>query len=352
MPRKLRKKIGLPPGSVVFTGQQKVETVHLSYLEYNADICDETSLSNQTISSFHQPISEYTQWYDVRGLHDTELIKNIGQTFSIHPLVLEDIADPAQRPKYEEYETGIAILLKALKFDAHLSKVITEQVSIYIGNGFILSFQEDVTDLFVAIRTRLVNGKGQIRTKGADYLAYAIIDALMDHYFVVLDNIEEQIEVIERNILETKGNNNKGKIHQLKQEILIARKAIGPLREANSRFSKSDHPLIDSDTKKYIRDLYDHNVHLMDTVDTYRDMLTSLQELYLSEISFKMNQVMQVLTLITTIFVPLSFLAGLYGMNFEYIPELKFKYGYFVLLSVMFCMVVGLLIYFKKKDWF
>ena len=352
MPRKVRKKVGLPPGSIVFTGKKKVDTIQLSYLEYNPTICNETNLSNQTISKFHQPVAEFIQWYDVRGLHDTELIKNIGETFSIHTLVLEDIADPAQRPKFEEYNTGIAIILKALKFDTEQSKVITEQVSIFLGDGFVLSFQEDETDLFVAIRTRLTTGKGQIRTKGADYLTYALIDCLMDNYFIVLDNIEEQIESIEKNILESKGNNNKGQIHQLKQEMLIVRKAISPLREANSRFSKSEHHLIESDTKKYVRDLYDHNVHLMDTVDTYRDMLTSLQELYLSEISFKMNQVMQVLTLITTIFVPLSFLAGLYGMNFEYIPELKFKYGYFLLLFVMFCMVVGLLIYFKKKKWF
>jgi len=347
-----RKKTGLPPGSVVFTGKKKVDKVLINYLEYNEDNIKEVNPENHIIDTFHEPEDSLVQWYDIRGLHDVNIINKIGTTFKLHPLILEDIVDTQQRPKYEEYDEGIVVVLKALSFDSNAVKVRAEQVSIYLGTNFLLSFQEDETDLFQLIRDRVHAGKGRIRKKNADYLIYALLDSIMDNYYTVLDQIELIIENLESSILNDPGKNSKGEIHHLKQEMLVIRKTIAPLREAISRFSKSEHELISDNTKIFLRDLYDHNIQLLDTAETYRDMLNSLQDLYLSEISFKMNQVMQVLTLITSIFVPLSFLAGLYGMNFEYIPELTFKYGYFVLLIVMFIIGGSMLYYFKKEKWF
>ncbi len=352
MAKKSRKKLGLPPGSVVFTGKRKIDQVLINYLEYNEEKFNRVNPENQSINKFHQPVDDLIQWYDIRGLHDVEVINIIGATFKLHPLILEDIVDTQQRPKYDEYDHGILVVLKALSFDATTVSVKTEQVSIYLGPGFLLSFQEAETDLFHQIRERIHTGKGRIRKKNADYLIYALLDAIMDSYYVVLDEIEGVIEKLETSILNNPGKNNKGEIHQLKQEMLIVRKSIAPLREAISRFSKSEHDLISENTKVFLRDLYDHNVQLLDTTETYRDMLNSLQDLYLSEISFKMNEVMQMLTLITSIFVPLSFLAGLYGMNFEYIPELHFKYGYFILLGVMLLIGGSMIYYFKKEKWF
>lgn len=347
-----RKKLGSPPGSVIFTGKQKMDEVLIHYLEYNEEKFKKINPENQSIEAFHHPTDEFVQWYDIRGLHDVAIINNIGTTFKLHPLILEDIVDTQQRPKYDEYDDGIIIILKALSFDTETNTVKTEQVSIYLGQGFLLSFQENKTDLFHLVRDRVHAGKGRIRRKNADYLIYALLDSIMDHYYTVLDEIELVIEKLESSILNKPNQNSKGEIHHLKQEMLTVRKTIAPLREAISRFSKSEHDLISDNTKVFLRDLYDHNVQLLDTTETYRDMLNSLQDLYLSEISFKMNQVMQMLTLITSVFVPLSFLAGLYGMNFEYIPELQVKYGYFVLIGVMFLIGGSMLYFFKRKNWF
>ena len=349
---KKRKKIGLPPGSVVFTGQKKVEKVLIEYLQYDADKLSEKSLDNQKSIVFNQSSDEQVDWYDIRGLHDTNLLETIGKMFEIHPLVLEDIAEINQRPKFEEYEKGIFIIIRALDFDKEKLKVKTEQIALFFRRGLLFSFQETESDIFATIRNRIQVGHGRIRRKGADYLAYAILDAITDNYFQVLDKVEEAVEEIEDSILNNPDTKVKARIHNLKKELLIIRKSISPLREAISRFTKSEHEFIDEGTMLYVRDLYDHTIQVMDMTENYRDMLNGLQDLYISEISFKMNQVMQVLTVVTTIFVPLSFLTGLYGMNFEYIPELKYQNGYFVLWAAMLLISVGLLYYFKRRNWF
>lgn len=349
--RKARKKIGLPPGSVIFTGNQKVEEVQIHYLKYNAVQIQDTQFTNHSDITL-QDNKSFIDWYDIRGIHDTSLIETIGNTFQIHPLILEDIVDTQQRAKFEEYENGLFIILKALNFDAPTQTVIREQIALFFRKGVVITFQEDHTDLFESVRKRLHSGKGKVRQKGADYLAYALADNLVDHYYIVLDSIEEQIEALEDSLLEKSDSNIKGKIHHLKKEMIRVKKSIAPLREAISRFSKSDSFIIEEKTLTYVRDLYDHTIQIMDSVDNFRDVLNGLQDLYISEISFRMNQVMQVLTIITTIFVPLSFLAGLYGMNFEYMPELHFRYGYFVLLGVMVLVAAGLVVWFKRQRWF
>ena len=350
--KKKDKIVGLPPGSIVFTGNRKVENVHVHYLNYDAKQFQEKTYDSHEKLIIHLSADEEVDWYDLRGLHDTSLIEALGKGFNIHPLILEDVADVNQRPKYEEYESGNFISLKALSFDRETYQVKKEQVAFYFRTGLVLTFQETASDLFQIVRQRLYSGRGRIRERGADYLVYAIIDALVDHYFIDQEDIQLAITDIESQLLDDPSENVKARIHLLKKQLLQIRKSIAPLREAMSRFARSESSFIDPKTSIFIRDLYDHTIQVMDMVDSFRDMLNGLQDLYLSEISFKMNQVMQVLTIITSIFVPLSFLAGLYGMNFDHMPELHFRYGYFILLGVMLLIFVGSIIFFKQKKWF
>ena len=345
------KNTGLPPGSVVFTGNKKVEKILIHYLQYDSEALEEKVIDSHEANIFHQSPEDKVDWYDMRGI-DSDLIQLIGQTFDIHPLILEDVADVHQRPKFEEeYDKGIFISLRALQFDNATNKIHTEQVTLYFCKGFIATFQENESDLFDFVRQRIQAGKGKIRQRGSDYLAYAIVDVIVDNYFLVMEEIESVIEGLEETLIEDEDANIKGEIHSLKKELLSLRKSISPLREAISRFSKSDSPFIEEHNRIFIRDLYDHTIQIMDMVESYRDMLNGLQDLFLTEVSFRMNKVMQLLTLVSTIFIPLSFLAGLYGMNFANMPELHYKNGYYVLLIVMGVLAIGLLYYFKRKKW-
>lgn len=348
---KIRKKAGLPPGSVIFTGNQRVEKVQIHYLQYNSSQFEEESLSNHSEIVFRQSDEETIDWYDIRGIHDTQLIEKVGEIFKIHPLVLEDVVDTQQRPKFEEFEKGVFLIFKALSYDHSENKIVSEQIALFFKKGLVITFQEDHTDIFEAVRQRIHSGKGKVRQRGADYLTYALADNIVDNYYLVLDQITETIEKLEDKLLDNPGGKVKEEIHYLKKEVIRVRKSISPLREAINRFSKSDSSFIQESSQFFIRDLYDHTIQIMDSIDSYRDILNGLQDLYVSEISFKMNQVMQVLTIITTIFVPLSFLAGLYGMNFDNMPELHFSYGYYILLSVMFSVGIGFLFWFKRKGW-
>lgn len=346
-----KKRAGLPPGSVVFTGDQKVEKVSIHQLLFNANKLEEKEWSNHNSIKASVGDAAFVNWFDIRGLHDTALLEAIGQFFKVHPLALEDVADVRQRPKFEEYEAGNFILLKALHFDEKSASITTEQVSIYFNSHSLVSFQEDKDDLFIHIRKRLHAAKGKIRTRGTDYLAYALMDSLVDHYYIVLDKVELQIENLELEIQQKPSSASKARIYALKQQLLTMRRSVVPLRETINRFSRSESELLSDSSDVFLRDLYDHVVHVMDILENYRDLLNGLHDLYLTEISFQQNKVMQLLTVITTIFVPLSFLAGLYGMNFDYMPELHFQYGYFILLGVMGIVFVGALWYFKRKKW-
>lgn len=350
--KKHHKKTGLPPGSVVFTGKRKVEETRIHYLEYNEEVFGNQEINNQTIKAFHEPNPALVQWYDMRGLHNTELIEAMGGVFKIHPLALEDIADIDQRPKLDEYDNGLFITLRALAYDKTQRKVTSEHVALFLGDGYILTFQENETDIFARIRERIIHSKGRIRRKAADYLAYTIIDAIIDDYYLVLDDFEEEINGLEQEIMNNTSEDNKGDIHALKQELMTIRRSVSPLREAISFFDRSELEFLQEDTRLYLRDTRDHAIQLLDLAETYRDLLNSLHDLYLSELSFKMNNTMQVLTIMSTIFIPLSFLSGLYGMNFEYMPELSYRNGYFILLGVMGTLVVGMLLLFKRREWF
>lgn len=344
-----KRNIGIAPGTVVFTGKRKVDHVNIHYIEYNRDFYHHENKSNQKIDSLYEPHDDIIQWYDIRGLHDIELIEKIGKIFRIHPLALEEIVDVNQRPKYEEFDSGIFLALHSLFIkDNSLSK---EHVSIYFGQGYVLSFQEEETDLFKPVRERIKNKQGRIRNKGADYLAFALIDLLVDNYFILSDEYSERIDAQEDEILNNPQENIKASIHLLKSDLMKMKRSIFPLREAVSRFSKSDHKLINESNFLFLRDVYENTIQVIEIIESNRDLIFSLHDLYTSEISFRVNRIINLLTIITTIFVPLSFLVGVYGMNFENMPELKTNYGYFVLWVVMILIVIIALLIFKRKKW-
>jgi len=349
--KSVRKQPGLPPGSVVFTGDRRVEKIAIHYLQYSETILEEKVLDSHMSSVFKPNTQGVVDWYDLRGIHDETWIEALGKTFEIHPLVLEGVADVHQRPKFQEFQKGNSVTLKAIAFDKENQKVTTEHITIYFRPGFVATFQESNTDLFAAVRKRVKRASGRIRQRGSDYLCYALIDEIVDNYYVVLEEVEDVIEDLEDRLLGSQDIRNKGEIHDLKKQLLVLRKSIAPLREAIGRFSKSESSFIAESTRVFVRDLYDHTIQVMDSVENYRDMLIGLQDLFLSEVSFKMNQVIQVLTIVSAIFIPLTFLAGLYGMNFENIPELHYKNGYFILLGVMGLIAIGLVIFFKRKRW-
>ncbi len=349
--KKQRQNTGLHPGAVVFTGNQKVAEVLIHHLQYDGNKIAEQVYNNQTDTIVDQNIKRKIDWYDIRGLHDTVLVEAIGKHFELHALAIEDIVDTHQRPKFDEYEKGCFIIAKALTFNPEKLKIGTEQIALYFRKGLLISFQETESDIFKVVRLRLYNSKGRIRQRPSDYLAYALLDNLVDNYYLVFDEVEAIIEYFEENLIANPNKRIKGQIHSLRKELLVIRKSVVPLREAISQFSKSDSLFINDDTNLFIRDLYDHTIQIMDMIETYRDMLNGLQDLYLSEISFKMNEIMKVLTLITTIFVPLSFFTGLYGMNFDNMPELHYQNGYFILLAVMLIITIGFLILFRYKKW-
>lgn len=345
------RTIGGVPGEVIFTGEQKLAEVEIQYIEYNNDHIIEESVTGESIQNFHEPDDNVMQWYDIRGLHNTALIQEIGEIFSIHQLVLEDVADTYQRPKYEEYEDGIFITFKKMKLNETTNDIEQQQVSIYFGQGFLISFQEEPSDIFHNVKERLRKSSGRIRKRGADYLAYTLIDAIADSYFTILDKVELFIENKEYQINKNPKENLKTEIHDMKMELLQMRKSVAPLREAIGRFVRSDSSLLDENSLPFLQDLYDHTIQINDIVESSRDSLIGLQDLYMSEVSFRMNQIMKVLTVVTTVFIPLSFLTGLYGMNFKNMPELHYQNGYFILLVLMAVIVVGLLFYFKHKKW-
>ncbi len=346
--RGAKLKRGLPPGTLIYTGKKQVAEPNVTLVQYDHENIREKQ-SKDAIPD--RAAGDLITWFDIRGLQNIHLIEQMGELYNIHPLVLEDIVDVFQRPKFEEYETGFFIVLQALRFDAEECRVITEQVSLYLGENLVLTFQEDEDDLFQSVRERLNAAKGRIRKRKSDYLVYALLDTVVDNYTVVLEQLENQMEEVENEILEKAHAASKERIHLMKLNVLKVRKAVAPLREAVNKIIQSDHRLIQSETLLFFRDLYDHIIQGVETADIYRDMLNGLYDLYQAEIGYKMNSIMQVLTIISTIFIPLSFLAAVYGMNFDHMPELHWKYAYLGLWALMLLTAAGLLYYFRQKKW-
>lgn len=344
------KPAGLPPGTLIHVGERRVENVRITYIDY-----DERNFEEKQVTSIEDCFSfkatPTVTWINIDGLHDISIIEKLGQKYELHPLVLEDILHTGQRPKAESYENYIFMVLTMLDYNADHQKVDTEQVSIVIGTNFVISFQERIGDVFDQIRDRLRNSKGRIRKMDPDYLAYALLDAVVDSYFSILERIGEKVEYLEDELVEEPTQETLQKIHRLKREMIILRRSVWPLREVINSLAKSESSLIKQTTEIYLRDVYDHTIQIIDTIESFRDMVSGMVDLYLSSLSNKMNSVMKVLTIIATIFIPLTFIAGIYGMNFEYMPELKLRWGYAAVWIVMIVVAIIMLVYFKKKKW-
>lgn len=316
---------------------------------------DETHIEESEVKSAEEcfPFRDKptVTWINVDGIHQVDLIAKLGEHFKLHPLILEDILNTGQRPKLEDYGDYLFIVLKMLAYDEQRAAVHTEQLSIILGKTHVLSFQEQEGDSFDPIRERIRNGKGRIRKMGADYLAYALVDAIVDHYFVILEKIGERLEVLEEELVTDPRSETLTAVHRLKREMILLRKSVWPLRELISSLERGESELVRKATHVFLRDVYDHTIQVIDTIETYRDMLSGMLDLYLSTISNKMNAVMKVLTIIATIFIPLTFVAGIYGMNFEFMPELHWRWGYPVVLILMLGCGIAMLYYFRKKNW-
>ncbi len=348
--RKVAKPPGLSPGTLIHYGEKKAEKVKITLYEYNDEILSikETDNVEEIIKKNN---NSTIKWINIDGLHDTNIIKRIGDVYNLHPLLLEDILHTEQRPKTEDYDSYIYIVLRMIKHNKEDENILSEQISLILGNNFVLSFQESEGDVFNPIRERIKNHKGRIRTMKADYLIYTLIDAIVDEYFIVLEKIGEQLSIIEEELINEPTPNTLQKIHKLKREIIFLRKAIWPVREIVNSLQKGFSTLIQNNTIIYLRDVYDHTIQIIETLEAYRDLVSGMIDIYLSSLSNKMNQIMKVLTIIATIFIPLTFIVGVYGMNFKYMPELEWQWGYFVIWAIMIILSILMLTIFKKRQW-
>lgn len=349
--RRKNKIPGLPPGTLTYTGTRKNEKISIEIFDYSTEHLMEKKNCTVEETFIYKEKNSIT-WINIEGLSDIDAIEKIGKYYEIHPLTLEDILHMEQLPKIEVFEKYIFITLKMLTFNEVTREVESEQVGIIMGKNFVISFQEGKEgDVFDPLRERIRAGKGRIRNYGADYLNYAIIDIIVDNYFIILEKIGEKVEEYEEKLLLNPEENILKNIYELKREIMFLRKIFIPIREITAQMQYSESTFINERTLIFIRDLYDHSLQVIDMVDTYRETVSGLIELYLSSLSNRMNQVMRILTTISTIFIPLTFIVGVYGMNFDFMPELHFRYGYYMIWGVMVAVGVGMYLYFKKKKW-
>lgn len=344
------KKIGLAPGSVVHIGHRLETDVKIKLLEFSKDqLIEQECINPKDWLPFKN--KQTVKWFRVSGLHDVELIEELGRRFDIHPLVLEDIVNTHQRPKIEEYDNLIYIVFRIINFDSETITFQNDQLSILIGSNYILTFEEKESDLFQPIVQRIKNSHGKFRTQGADFLSYSIIDLIVDHYFLIEDSLTEIVELLEDELLLSPQPEMLNKIQKLKRGMIFLRRSVSPLREVLAALLRSESSLISESTKIYIRDVYDHAIRVIEGLDSFRDLTAGLLEIYLSSISNKMNEVMKILTVFASIFIPLTFFAGVYGMNFEFMPELKWRWAYPLFWIITIVTSVSLLIYFRRKKW-
>ncbi|MDX1671799.1 MAG: magnesium/cobalt transporter CorA [Balneolaceae bacterium] len=352
----LQKKPGSAPGTVEHIGEKKVENVIITIHDYDEDHLD--TLVIDDIEECRQYLENPSNtWIKISGLHDVEKLQSIWAYFDLHPLVQEDIVNTSQRPKMERYENNIYFVMRMLKYNEEKAAIESEQISIVLGENYVLSFQESDAPIFNPVLERLKISTRRIRRLGPDYLSYALIDNIVDHYFRVLTNLADQMEEVEDQLLNDPDQNTFHQLHSIRREVIFFRKSVWPLRDTINSTIRDDSPFIHDNTKLFLRDVYDHMVQIIDNIENYRDMILGLHDMYMSHVSNKMNEVMKVLTIIATIFIPLTFIAGIYGMNFDpeaspwNMPELSWYWGYPVVWVVMVITAIAMVIFFRRKDW-
>lgn len=345
------KTAGKPPGTLIHIGEQRLEHPVITMIAY-----DDTQVVVRTLADLHEclPFRDKSRvvWVNIDGLHDVSLIARAGEVFGIDPLTLEDILHTGQRAKVEDYDRYVYVVLQMLDFAGNEAEITREQLSIVLSDGLIVTFQETPGDMFDAVRQRIANSGTKVRRLGVDFLAYALIDAVVDHCLSILEQVENTIDRLEEGLIEHYDRNTFESIYSLKRELIILRKSVWPLREAVGSLMRDDFRLIGDAVEPYFRDVYDHIILVIDTVEVFRDIVTGMQETYLAAINNRMNEVMKFLTMIATIFMPLSFIAGLYGMNFRYMPELEWHWGYYYVLGLMGLIFLGMIRFYRSRKWF
>ncbi|HMK35497.1 MAG TPA: magnesium/cobalt transporter CorA [Desulfomonilaceae bacterium] len=358
-PRKIRirdrnkeraRKSGLPPGTLVHIGRPETEPVKITVMDYTETRCQEKQITDpEQLRQFQQ--SDSTTWINVDGLSQVDVIAKICGIFRIHPLIQEDVVNTDQRPKMDDSENYLFIVLKTLNYDEKQEDIVPEQVSLVIGSHFVISFQEIPGDAFDPIRQRIRGGLGRICMSGSDYLAYAILDSIVDNYFDILEKLAEKIEVLEDELVTNPSRNTLEVIHKLKTDMIFLRRSIWPLREVLSKLASGQSSLVQNSTLPYFRDVYDHTIHAVDTMETYRDIVSGMLDIYLSSMNNRLNEIMKILTIIATLFMPLTFLTGWYGMNFKNMPELQWQWGYPMVILIALLVTTTMLVYFRLKKW-
>jgi magnesium transporter len=348
---KTSEKAGFPPGTLVHVGEKRVEKTRIRIMDYDLDHIREKEVIHIEECFPFKDESSVT-WINIDGLHEIELIEKIGQHFDIHPLVLEDIVHTGTRPKIEEFDSITFIVFKMLYYDEKTEDILDEQFSIILGSNFVISFQERAGTIFNPLRDRIRAVKSRVRRKGADYLTYALIDTVVDNYFIILEILEDKIEALDEELFTSTAKETFHAINNMKRRLIALKKVTSPLRELISAVQRKEFSLIDESNLIFFKDIYDHVVHIQETIDINRELVSGLHDIFLTNVNNRMNEIMKTLTITATIFIPLTFIAGIYGMNFKHMPELEWSWGYSAVWSV-FIGVVGIMFYsFKKKDWF
>ncbi|MBU3917844.1 magnesium/cobalt transporter CorA [bacterium] len=349
---KTSKKAGLSPGTLIHVGERKAEETSISIIDYDQDHFQEKTIASIEECLPFKDTSTVT-WINIDGLHDVNIIEPLGDMFNIHSLVLEDVLHTGQRPKIEEHESFLFLVMKSLRFDERKDTYMEDQVSVIVGENYIITFQEHSSSLFNAIKARLrkQSGKQNIRKRGTDYLAYALMDLMVDHNFEILEILGEKLELLDNTLFEDISQDYLQSVYDLKKMIFSLRKSIWPMRDIVYTIMKEEYSLIDDSTVNYFRDVYDHVMQIIDSIEVYRELISSMIDTYLATLNMKMNQVMKVLTIAASIFMPLTFIGAIYGMNFKFMPELEWKWGYFAVLVTMISIVITMLYLFRKNKW-
>jgi magnesium transporter len=345
-----RQKTGLPPGTLIYTGEQQVENVIVSIISYNKETFVEKEIPS--VNAMYDEINpEFTNWINIIGLHNESIVEKIGEYFNLNKLSLEDILSVGQRPKLDDFPDYLYLVLKMLTYNEENGQIEEEQVSFILLNNIVITFQERPGDVFDYIRKRLDAGKGTIRQRGADYLLYALLDSIIDNYFLILEKYGDKLEDMEIQLLENPEKDILQQLHNIRKETIQLRRSVYPLREVINKLEKLENIQIQAATKLFIRDLYDHTIQVIETVEIFRDTASGMSDLYMNSLSNKMNNVMKTLTIIATIFIPLTFIVGIYGMNFENMPELSYPWAYPTVMIFMLVISILMIFYFKKKRY-